>query len=277
MTTWQLLAATWDWEPTVLAGCAALLVAYALFAGPLSTRAWLFGGGVGLLLLALVSPLDTLGDTYLFSAHMLQHLLLIMAVPPLLLLGIPPDLYARILRRRPARLAERLLGRPPVSWLLGICTLWLWHLPALYDAAVRDEGIHILQHLSFLVTSTIFWWPVLTPCAERRLGLLASISYLMAASFASSILGVVITFAPPGLYPVYQQPFDSFGALQLIRQGWGLSYAVDQQVGGLIMWVTGGPVYLLAALLALVRWFREPDGDTLASAVNRTSELASGG
>lgn len=264
MTTWHLLTSAWDWEPTVLVGCAALLAAYDLVARPLTARAWCFGSGVLVLLLALVSPLDTLGDTYLFSAHMLQHMLLILVAPPLLLLGIPPEVWARLLRWAPARRAERLLGRPPRSWLLGICTLWLWHAPVLYDAAVANEGVHILQHLCFLVTATIFWWPVITPLAERRLAFPAVIFYLVAAAFVSSILGVIITFAPPGLYPAYEHPVDRLGALSLIRQGWGLSYALDQQVGGVIMWVTGGPIYLVSALWALGRWFAEPEeGDLM--------------
>lgn len=259
MTTWHLLTSAWDWEPTVLAGCVALLAAYDLVARPLTARAWCFGGGVLILLLALVSPLDTLGDTYLFSAHMLQHMLLILVVPPLLILGISPEIWARLLRWAPAARVERALGRPPRSWLLGMCVLWLWHAPALYDAAVANEDVHIFQHLSFLVTATIFWWPVLTPLAERRLAFPTVVFYLVAAAFASAILGVIITFAPPGLYPAYEHPVDRLGALALIRQEWGLSYALDQQIGGLIMWATGGPVYLISALWALGRWFHEPD------------------
>jgi cytochrome c oxidase assembly factor CtaG len=259
MTTWQILTSTWDWQPTVLIGCLDLLAAYAIVARPLTGRAWLFVSGVLVLALSLVSPLDTLGDFYLFSAHMLQHLLLILVAPPLLLLGTPPELWERILRWTPARRTERVLRRPVLAWLLGIGTFWLWHLPVLYDAAVREESIHIVQHVTFLVSATIFWWPILTPCVSRRLAMPAALFYLLGASIVSSILGVIITFAPPGLYPVYEHPVDTAGALTLIRQNWGVSYALDQQIGGLIMWVTGGPVYLFLALWALIRWFREPD------------------
>lgn len=266
MTTWQLLTSTWDWQPTVLVGCVDLLAAYAIAARPFTWRAWLFACGVLVLALALVSPLDMLGDRYLFSAHMVQHLLLILVVPPLLLLGSPPQLWERILRWPPARYAERLLRRPVLAWLLGIGTFWLWHVPALYDVAVREESIHILQHFSFLVSATIFWWPILTPCTARRLALPATLFYLLSATIVSSILGVIITFAPPGLYPVYEHPVDAIGALSLVRQTWGLSYALDQQIGGLIMWVTGGPIYLFVALWVLIRWFREPDEPEVTSA-----------
>src|SRR5882724_9194745 len=112
MTTWQALTSTWDWEPTVLAGCVLLLAWYVVYVYPLTACAWVFGSGILVLLLALVSPLDTLGDTYLFSVHMVQHLLLTLVVPPLLLLGIPPHLWARIVRWPPARRTARLVGRP---------------------------------------------------------------------------------------------------------------------------------------------------------------------
>jgi putative membrane protein len=207
-----------------------------------------------------------LGDRYLFSAHMLQHLLLILVAPPLLLLGSPPEMWERTLRWAPTRRAERILRRPTLAWLLGIGTFWLWHVPALYDVAVRQESIHIVQHLSFLVSATIFWWPILTPCAARRLALPATLFYLISATILSSILGVIITFAPAGLYPVYEHPVDVFGALPLIRQDWGVSYALDQKIGGLIMWVTGGPIYLFVGLWALIRWFREPDEPEVVSA-----------
>jgi cytochrome c oxidase assembly factor CtaG len=259
MTTMQVLLTTWDWEPTVLFGCADLLVAYWLFARPLTGRAWLFGSGVLVLTLALVSPLDTLGDTYLFSVHMAQHLLLILVVPPMLLLGVPPPTWARLLRWGPARRAERRLARPPQSWVLGMVTLWLWHAPVLYDLAVAKEGIHVVQHLSFLVTATIFWWPVLTPLARRRLALPSAMAYLISAAFASSILGVIITFAATGLYPAYQHPIDSRHILPLIRGQWGISYALDQQLGGMLMWATGGPIYLLTCLWSLARWLQEPE------------------
>lgn len=261
MTTWQLLASGWDWEPTVVVGCLALLAAYIAVARPLSARAALFVAGDAILLLALVSPIDTLGDTYLFSAHMLQHLLLVLAVPPLLLLGIPPRLFERLLLWEPARRVERVLGRPLLAWTLGTGTLWLWHAPPLYDAALRSEGVHIVQHLTFLVTATIFWWPVVAPAPLRRLASLAAVPYLIASSLASSVLGVILTFAPPGLYAPYLHPADPLGILRLIRQGWGFSARADQQLGGLLMWTLTSPVYLTALAAALARWYMEPDTD----------------
>ncbi len=253
----------WDLEPSILGGCAALLAAYALLARPAATaRGILYACGVFVLLLALLSPIDTLGDGYLFSAHMLQHLLLVLIVPPLLLLGIPAAAYRTLLAWAPARRAEHALGHPLLAGFLGPGTLWVWHAPPLYDAALANQGVHILQHLTFLVTSTIFWWPVLAPAdASRRLHPLGSIVYLMAALVDNSVLGIIITFAPVGLYPAYLHPFDRLGVLPLVRGGWGLNPATDQQLGGVLMWVIGGPVYLLAGLGILVRWFAAPETD----------------
>lgn len=265
MTTWRLLTSTWVWDPSVLLGCAALLCGYVAALRPLTTRAILFGGAVVVLLLALVSPLDTLGDHYLFSAHMLQHLLLVLAVPPLLLLGLPPAAFERALRWGAASRAERALGHPLLAWLVGIGTLWAWHAPSLYEAALRNPGVHVFQHLCFLVSATIFWWPVIAPVPERqRLSSLAAVAYLIAGGLVTSLLGIILTFAAPGLYPSYLHPLDPRGILPLLRQGWGLTPQSDQQLGGLLMWVLSAPVYLVATAITLARWYREPEADELA-------------
>lgn len=261
MMTWQVLSESWAWQPTVVLGCLALLAAYVALARPLTARAALFALGDVVILLALVSPLDTLGDTYLFSAHMLQHLLLILVAPPLLLLGVSPRLFERLLRWAPARRVERRLGHPVVAWTLGMGTLWLWHAPVLYQAALGNEGIHIGQHLSFLVSATIFWWPVIAPAPLRRLSSLGAVPYLLASSVTSSVLGVMLTFAPPGLYPFYLHPVDTLGILPVLRGHWGLTMRTDQQLGGLLMWMLSSPIYLTALAAALARWYREPEPD----------------
>ncbi len=265
MTTQQLLLTAWDWEPTVLIGCAALLVGYWVEARPIITaRAALFVTAVVVMLLALISPIDTLGDGYLFSAHMLQHLLLVLVVPPLLLLGIPPQVFERLLRWTPADKSERVLGRPLLAWSLGMGTLWVWHAPALYDLALRYQGVHVLQHLCFLVAATIFWWPVIAPLPERRqLPALGAVVYLIAGGLTSSLLGIIITLAPLGLYPAYLHPVDRLGILPLIRgrSQWDFSALADQQLGGVLMWILSSPLYLLASAVALARWYGEPEPD----------------
>ncbi|HBY95970.1 MAG: cytochrome c oxidase assembly protein [Ardenticatenaceae bacterium] len=262
MTTWQIFTSAWEWEPSIVVGCVALLVGYlaALRFRPTKAALW-FAGGLLVLLLALVSPLDTLGDTYLFSAHMVQHLLLVLIVPPLLLLGIPPSLAERALQWPLAGRAERVLGQPLVAWLVGIVAIWVWHAPALYNAALNSEAIHIAEHLCFLVSATIFWWPVLMPLPGRRLAPLATLLYIVPAAMANTLLGILLAYSPLGLYPAYLSPEDTLGILPLLRDSWGLSPKADQQLAGLLMWVPGGLVYLAALLGVLARWFGSPETD----------------
>jgi len=265
MTGWQLFVSAWDWEPSVVAGCAALLLAYfASMRFRFPKVAWFFIAGIIVLLLALVSPLDTLGDTYLFSAHMLQHILLILIVPPLLLLGMPRELAQRILRVPLAVRLERILGRPILAWTLGVGTMWLWHWPLLYNAALANETIHIVEHLMFLVTATIFWWPVIGPIEELRMAPLGAVVYVFGACVAHTVLAILLTFAPLGLYPAYLQPVDTLHILPLIRDRWGLTPSADQQWGGLLMWVPACLVYLSVLLATLARWYRTPEQEEFA-------------
>jgi putative membrane protein len=227
----------WDWEPSVVVGCAALTIGYVAIARKRGfRRALYFLAGVVLLLLDLVSPIDALADRYLFSAHIVQHFLLALVIPPLLLLGTP-RLHLGALNK-----LERVLGQPPVSWLLGVGTMLAWHIPLLFNEALANDGLHVFQHLSFLVTGAIFWWPILGPLEDRHLPALAAVSYLFSACVCCSLLGAFLTFSPVGLYPAYT------GYL-------GLDPKSDQQLGGLLMWVPGCFVYLSGILATVMRWY----------------------
>jgi cytochrome c oxidase assembly factor CtaG len=262
MTGWQLFKASWDFEPSVVMGSGLLLGGYltAVRCRPARTT-YLFAAGVGVMLLALVSPLDGLGDDYLFSAHMLQHILLDFVAPPLFVLGFPEDMARRLLLWQPAAAAERILGQPVVAWFLGIGTLWLWHLPTLYNATLASEGVHIFEHLTFLVTGTIFWWPAFRPPVEQRMPPLASVVYLGLGALANALLGIIFTFASTPFYSGYDHPPDELGALALIRDHWGISQIADQQLGGAFMWVIGSVVFLWAIVAVMGRWYREEASD----------------
>ena len=262
MSAWQLFLAGWDWEPSVVAGCAVLLLLYlAALRFRLEWRSLCFVAGVLALLLALVSPIDTLADGYLFSAHMVQHILLILVIPPLLMMGIPRELTDRMLRRSLFTKIECVLGRPLVAWLLGVGSMWIWHWPRLYNAALSHEGIHIAEHMTFLITATIFWWPVLSPAEKSRLSPLAAVIYLFSACAAHTVLAILITFAPVGTYPAYLKPTDTLGILPLLRDQWGLTPKVDQQLGGLLMWVPVCLIYLSFIIATMIRWYSTPPAD----------------
>jgi cytochrome c oxidase assembly factor CtaG len=217
------------------------------------------------MLLALISPLDVLADDYLFSAHMLQHMLLVLAVPPLLILGIPPQLARSIVRVPTLGAIERMLRLPFVAWTLGTATLWFWHLPRFYDATIASEGLHIFEHLMFLVTATIFWWPILAPLDDSRMNHGAAFAYLGAAMLATTVLGILITFAPVGSYAAYLHPRDELAILDALRHSWGLTTEADQELGGLLMWIPGGMVYLGAIMAIIARWYRAPDAESFTN------------
>lgn len=258
---WQILTTGWNWEPSVLIGCAGLILAYLVVFKYRVRGKWpWFGAAVVLLLLALISPLDALGDTYLFSAHMVQHLLLLLAVPLLLLAGLPVKQTRKYFKKWPFLIrSERLLSWPPLAWLVGIGTMWAWHWPAFYEAALENQSVHILEHLSFLFTGVLFWWPVRQPLPERRLPALPALAYLVTALLASLFLGIILTFASPSIYPAYMDPVDRYGLLGLLRDSWGLGRSLDQQLGGIIMWVLGSLFYLIVILSTIIRWFSESE------------------
>ena len=257
MTTWGLLMSCWALDPLALGACVAAPIAYfAQRAGSTGARPVPLALALLLFTLALASPIGQLADGYLFSAHMLQHLLLVLVVPPLALMGLAPVLG----RAAPRRIA-RVLLRPIVAWGLGVGAMWLWHEPTLCDAASRSPLVHRVQELSLLAMGTAFWWPILSPGRRSRLPPLGGVVYLFTACVACSLLGILITFSPVEVCSVFAHPVDSLGVMPLVRDGWGLTPQNDQQIGGLLMWVPACLVYGAGILGVVGRMFREHDHD----------------
>ena len=225
-------------------------------------QALAFAAGWLALFVALVSPLDALGSA-LLAAHMVQHLTLTLLAAPLLVLGAPPVALAWGLphsrklarwwhKRVALRRAWRLLSRPTVAWAIHLVILWLWHLPALYQAALLDERVHILEHTSFLGAALLFWWTIVPRRLRRPRNLRRSLGpgplYTFTTALLSGLLGVLLTFSQRVWYP-------SYGVLPY---GWGLTPLQDQQLAGVIMWFPGGLVYLAATLVLLGTALRRP-------------------
>lgn len=220
-----------------------------------------YGAGIVALFVALVSPLDAFGEA-LFWGHMVQHLVLILLAAPLLVLGTPLvplfwllDAPARRRlggwwnRQRALPLLVALLGTPLFAWALHAAAIWAWHLPAAYQAALRDERIHALEHLTFLGTALLFWWVVLQPAGRRRLDYGMSVLYVVTAGIQGGLLGALLTFAGTPFYPVQS----------VTAPVWGLTPLEDQQLAGLVMWLPAGLVYLTAAGALFVSWLRAED------------------
>lgn len=256
MTTGQLLAHAWDFQPTVIFGSAALFLAYLWLVGfRMNRKTALFGSGVLLMLLTLIGPLDYLGDEYLFSAHMLEHLLFYLAVPPLLLLGLPPEPVRSFLSIEIAAKTERFLRRPAIAWLLAVGAMWLWHLPVLYNAALSNEGIHAVEHLSLLITGTIFFWPIFTPLPSHRFSPIIGSVYIFSAMSANMLLGILLTYAPLGYYPTYMHSSDGTDLLRFIRTVWHLDPQSDLNLGGMFMWILGGLLYFTSLMVVISRLY----------------------
>jgi cytochrome c oxidase assembly factor CtaG len=262
MTTTELLLSAWRFDPIVILGCAVAFAAYAR--APRATRAAsvaFLSAATLVLAFALVSPVGTLADGYLFSAHMLQHLLLLLVVPPLALLGMGRPIHSAAPTPASSGAGPRYGGARYRAgcWIAGVSAMWVWHAPRLCDAATRSGSIHIAQELSLVVMGLAFWWPILAPREESRLAPFAGIVYLFTACTACTLLGIAITFSPVEVCSIYADPIDRLGALSLLRGGWGLTPERDQQLGGLFMWVPACLVYGAGILGILARWYAAPE------------------
>jgi putative membrane protein len=207
--------------------------------------AW-WTSGILVLFLALVTPLSLIADRYLFSAHMLQHVLLTLIAPPLLYLGMPSWFFDP-LKRMPAVLrALRVAANPFVAFAAFNITFVAWHIPALYNLALYSAEIHLLEHATMFATAMLTWLPVLSPTRLLpRLPLPAQVLYLFLQSFVGTGLGALITLAREPIYIFYSQA----------SRFWGISALDDQVWAGLIMWVGTAMIFLLALTIVFFRWF----------------------
>ncbi|MFL5462204.1 MAG: cytochrome c oxidase assembly protein [Gemmatimonadales bacterium] len=264
----HVLWTAWSFEPAVVIGLALTGFLY-LFGlrrlwhnagsghGVRYREALFFALGWAGLAVALISPLHQMGEA-LFSAHMAQHELLMVLAAPLLVLGRPIVAFlwsVPISWRRSAgslslhssvQRTWHLLTLPAVAWTIHAIAIWLWHVPALFQATLDSNLIHTAQHLSFLGSALLFWWSLLR-VREGRLGRPAAILYLFTTALHTSLLGVLLTFSDRVWYPLYQSS----------TAPWGLTPLEDQQLAGLIMWIPGGVAYLVAALAIAASWLRE--------------------
>lgn len=271
-------AALWSWwtlSPDVVGPIVLATLLYAAGArrlrrrsrhhAALDTRAILsYVAGVLVLIVALVSPLAAVG-AHLMSAHMMQHVLLMLVAAPLIVLGRPVVAMAwafprgvrrrlgRALTRPVVRRSWRAISNPYYVWVMHAAALWLWHAPPLYEATLRSSLVHALQHLSFFGTALLFWWAALE-FGRRRSRAGTGVLYLFTTAVHGSVLGALLTFSTAIWYPAYA----------LRAPAWGLTALEDQQLGGLLMWVPAGVIYLIAALATLATLFHSNESARVA-------------
>ena len=266
------LWSTWNLHPVLLGGL--LLTALGYWRGqasgprrPVDTwRARCFTGALVALGLALLSPLDALSGA-LVSAHMVQHLLLLLVAAPLLALSAPSSAILRgsplALRRASGRWRRRLglthgnlgvLRHPAAVWLLSVGVIWFWHAAAPYDATLDNRLLHVLEHASFLVTAVLFWQVVVGVRGGARVSGGLGVLLVFAMAMQSVFLSVLLTFARTPWYSGYAAT----------TAAWGLDPLTDQRLAGVIMWIPAGGIYLVVALALLVAWIRATEREDVA-------------
>jgi putative membrane protein len=248
----------WEYHNSTIVGLLLLASLYLYALGPYRRRARIteqasrwqiasFFTGLVITFFALNGPIHDLSDSYLFSVHMVQHLILSQLMPPLLLLGVPAFMWRAIVRPAWVQPVARLLSRPPVAFALYAVCFSAWHLQPAYDLMMRNHNVHIVTHLQFMVTAVILWWPVVSPLPEYpRMAYGPAMLYLFLASIPMMFVGALITLADHVLYPWYASA----------PRVWGLSPLDDQKLGGLIMWVPGGLYYWAGISVLFFLWSR---------------------
>jgi putative membrane protein len=229
---------------------------------------WIF------LLLALLSPIDSLGDK-LFSMHMVQHEVMMLLAAPLLVAGRPLVVFiwafpsaarsriGTVVRLRVVQYVWAGLTRPLSAWLLHVVVLWAWHFPSLFQASLANDWVHAAQHASFLVSALLFWSALMAPHRgvrqasgqyedKQKASYGASMVYVLTTAIHTGILGALLTFSSVAWYPVYAGRTEH----------WGLTLLEDQQLGGLIMWVPAGFILLAAGLMFAARAIDPARGST---------------
>jgi putative membrane protein len=278
-------SAGWNWSAYITVPLFAMAVMY--LAGLLRMRArgarlralpiFCFCSGWLSLFLAIDSPIHEISEQ-LFWVHMTQHEILMLISAPLLvlsqpaaplLLALPESWRLRIARFGKAKVLTHtwlVISAPLSAWLLHAAALWVWHAPKLFDATLRNEPVHAVQHISFFGTALLFWWTLFHKHAGS-LGYGAAILYVFTTAIHTSVLGALLTFAPRVWYA-------SYARTALL---WGFTGLQDQQLGGLIMWIPAGTLLTVVALALLGKWMSHSDTRweyTRAAALVRASHGA---
>lgn len=254
----------WSIHPSTAIGIAALGAVYIwastkLQRDPTRAQKIFFFSGLLLMFASLNGPIHDLSDDYLFSAHMVQHLLLTLAVPPLLLAGVPGWMLRRPLSYSFVRPAACFFTRAPIAFVVFNLTIAVWHLPPFYNAAMAHHGLHILEHLMFMTAAVLMWWPILSQLPEfPRLAYPGQMLYSFLMSIPMSIVAVYIAMADHVLYPAYS------AAPRVLP----LTPLEDQLLGALIMWIPGGIIFMIIMTVVFFKWNARGEDSTAGAQVD---------
>ncbi len=222
-------------------------------------RRGFFFSGLLVMFASLNGPIHDLSDDYLFSAHMVQHLLLTLAVPPLLLAGVPGWMLRPLLSRPRVAPIAGFLTRAPICFALFNLVIAAWHLPVFYNAAMANHNLHILEHLMFMGAAVLMWWPLMSQLPEfPRLAYPGQMLYSFLMSLPMSIIAIYIAMADHVLYPAYS------AAPRVLP----LSPLEDQLLGALIMWIPGGIIFMIIMTVVFFKWNARGEDSTAGAQVD---------
>lgn len=239
----------WPLDPTVYVGLAALFLGHAWLAGGVTDakrkHSLYFGLGLLTLWIALETPIDTISDYYLDSVHMLQHVLLAFVAPPLMLLGLSADMVGRLVRIPGVRAATEPIPAQVIAGLLMVG----WHLPPLYDATLYNPGLHVLEHLLFISSGLVMYWPMLEATSLHshwQLSSGAKLVYMLIATLPQDGVALPLIFSRVPFYEFYAH------APRLVT---GFTAVIDQTIAGAVLMILGKATVSVAALAVFFRWF----------------------
>ncbi|MFN2636464.1 MAG: cytochrome c oxidase assembly protein [Gemmatimonadaceae bacterium] len=254
----------WSIHPSTVVGIAALAALYLWAEKALHQQARFaersfFFFGLLVMFGSLNGPIHDLSDDYLFSAHMVQHLLLTLAVPPLLLAGVPGWMLRRPLSIGIVAPAARFSTRAPIAFVTFNIVIAAWHLPVFYNAAMANHGLHIVEHLMFMAAAVLMWWPLLSQLPEfPRLAYPGQMLYSFLMSIPMSIVAIYIAMSDHILYPAYA------AAPRVLA----ISPLEDQLLGALIMWIPGGLIFYVIMTVVFFKWNARGEDSTAGAQVD---------
>jgi putative membrane protein len=255
MKTTSLLLEYWNFNITAIVFLIILFVFHFITNGNrLSRKTPLFLIAAILYIFATLSSLDYLGKYFLFSAHMIQHILLLLMIPPLLLTSTRKRYLEKISINPAFRKISSFLFYPVIAWFLGVGSMWILHIPNLMMASSHSPVLMNLQVILLPVLGTIFVWPVFSRISWQKLPPLAAAGYLFLSCVGCTILGIMITFAPTGMF-MHAMGEHNMAVADLVQANWGITPQADQMAAGLIMWVPACVIYLSFIIIILFRWF----------------------
>ena len=262
----------WSVHPSTVIGLlviAAIYIIRAAQAGPDESvsgpRKLSFFASLFVIFASLNGPVHDLSDNYLFSGHMVQHLLLTMLMPPLMIFGVPGWMLRPLLRNRVIRAIATKVTRPMACFIIFNVVIAAWHVPALYNAAMENHDIHILEHLMFMAAAVLMWWPLTSQLPELpRLPYPGQMLYCFLMTLPMSVVAIYITMADTILYPFYSS------APRIMK----LSPMEDQLLGGLIMWVPGGLLFMIIMSVVFYKWASHGEDHAAAAQVDWKPKVA---